>query len=110
MTIPQRLIKLDHGFGRGVNLMKERAMSIHVEIPEPLAEKVARAAQSQGKSAETVVLEAVASQLDPLGRLNAALAPIRTAFQASGLTEDEAVELFEAEKHALRRERAATEK
>ena len=77
MTIPHSLIKLDHGFGRGVNLTEEHAMSIHVEIPEPLAEKVARAAKSQGKSAETVVLEAVASQLDPLGRLNAALAPIR---------------------------------
>lgn len=110
MSIPPDQLKLDHGFGRGVNLTKEHVMSIHVEIPEPLAEKVARAAKSQGKSAEAVVLEAVASQLDPLGRLNAALAPIRTAFQESGLTEDEAVELFEAEKHALRRERAAVEK
>lgn len=85
-------------------------MSIHVEIPEPLAEKVARAAESQGKSAETVVLEAVASQLDPLARLNAALAPIRQAFLESGISEDEAVEDFEREKHALRRERAAVEK
>lgn len=85
-------------------------MSMHIEIPEPLAERVARAARSQGKSAETVVLEAVASQLDPLGRLNAALAPIRAAFRESGLTEDEAVELFEAEKHAMRREQAATER
>lgn len=85
-------------------------MSIHVEFPESLAEKVARAAKSQGKSAETVVLEAVASQLDPLGRLNAALAPIRAAFQESGLSEDGAVELFEAEKRAMRRERAAAEK
>ncbi len=110
MSIPPQKLKLDHGSGRGVDLEQEHAMSIHVEIPEPLAEKVARAAKSQGKSAETVVLEAVASQLDPLGRLNAALAPIRTAFQESGLTEDEAVELFEAEKHALRRERAAAEK
>lgn len=107
MTIPHSLIKLDHGFGRGVNLTEEHAMSIHVEIPEPLAEKVARAAKSQGKSAEAVVLEAVASQLDPLGRLNAALAPIRAAFQESGMTEDEAVEYFEQIKHERRRERRA---
>ncbi len=85
-------------------------MSIHIEIPEPLAEKVTRAAKSQGKSPEDVVLAAVATQLDPLGRLNAALAPIRKAFQESGLTEDEAVEDFEREKHAMRRERAAAEK
>ena len=85
-------------------------MSIHVEIPEPLAEKVTRATKSQGTSPEAVVLAAVASQLDPLARLNAALAPIRKAFQESGFTEDEAVEDFEREKHALRRERAAAEK
>jgi hypothetical protein len=68
---------------------------------------VARVAKSQGKSPEAVVLEAVANQLDPMARLNVALAPIRKAFQESGLSEDEAVELFEAEKHAMRRERAA---
>jgi len=110
MSIPHNQEKLDHGGGRGVHLNEEHTMSIHIEIPEPLAEKVARAAKSQGKSAETVVLEAVASQLDPLARLNAALAPIREAFLASGLTEDEAVEDFEREKHAMRRERAAVEK
>ena len=85
-------------------------MSIHIEIPEPLAEKVAQAARSQGKSPTDVVLDAVATKLDPLARLDEVLAPIREAFQASGLTEDEAVELFEAEKHAMRRERAAAGK
>jgi hypothetical protein len=110
MSIPPTPQKLDHGYGRGVHLTEEHSMSIHVEIPEPLAEKVAQAAKSQGKSPAAVVLEAVAIQLDPLGRLNAALAPIREAFKKSGLTEDEAVELFEAEKHAMRRERAAVGK
>lgn len=85
-------------------------MSIHIEIPDPLAEKVALAATSQGKSPQAVVLEAIVNHLDPLSRLNAALAPIREAFKQSGLSEDEAVELFETEKHALRRERAATKK
>lgn len=85
-------------------------MTLHVEIPAPLAEKVARAAKSQGTSPEAVVLAAVASQLDPLARLNAALAPVREAFRASGITEDEAVADFEREKHAMRRERAAVKK
>jgi hypothetical protein len=84
-------------------------MSLNVEIPEPLAAKLARTAASEGKSAEKVVLEAVARHVDPLSQLNAALAPVRVAFQESGLTEDEAVELFEAEKHAMRRERATAE-
>ena len=110
MSTPPKQLKLDHGSGRGVDLEQEHAMSIHVEIPEPLAEKVTQAAKSQGKSPAAVVLEAVATQLDPLGRLNAALAPIRAAFQESGLSEDDAVELFEAEKHAMRRERAASGK
>jgi hypothetical protein len=85
-------------------------MSLHLVIPDPLAAKVAQAAKLQGKSPEDIVLEAIAKRLDPLGRLNEALAPIREAFQASGLSEDEAVELFEAEKHAMRRERDAAEK
>ncbi len=34
-----------------------------------------------------------------------ALAPVRAAFESSELSEDEAVEIFEAEKHMLRRER-----
>ncbi len=84
-------------------------MTIHVDIPEPLAGKVAKAAQAEGKTPEDVILEAVARRVDPLTRLNTALAPIRAAFQESGLSEDEAVELFEAEKHAMRRERAAAE-
>jgi hypothetical protein len=79
-------------------------MTIHVDIPEPLAEKIARAAKAQSKSPEAVVLESVAQQLDPLSRLNTAVAPIRQAFAESGLTEDEAVDLFEAEKHLLRAE------
>ncbi|MCI0335603.1 MAG: DUF104 domain-containing protein [Planctomycetes bacterium] len=34
-----------------------------------------------------------------------ALAPVRAAFASLELSEDEAVEIFEAEKHMLRRER-----
>ena len=45
-------------------------MTIHVEIPEPLAGKVEQAAKQQGKSAQDVVLDAVAKKVDPFARLS----------------------------------------
>ena len=110
MIIPNSLIKLDHGFGRGVDWKQESPMSIHVEIPEPLAEKVAQAAMSQGKSPEAVVLEAVVDKFDPFAKLNVLLTPVYERMKELGITEDEAVEIFEAEKHAMRREQAAAGK
>jgi hypothetical protein len=98
-------VKLDGARKTIVQLGKEISMTIHVAIPDPLAAKVARAAKTQGKSPEDVVLEAVAERVDPLSRLNLLLTPVRQAFEESRLTEDEAVDLFEAEKHAMRAER-----
>lgn len=85
-------------------------MSIHIEIPDPLAEKVTQAAKSQGKSPEDVVLEAVATKLNPLARLDELMAPVRERMKELGITEDEAVEDFEREKHAMRKERQAAGK
>lgn len=85
-------------------------MTIHVEIPEPLAGKVAEAAKSQGKTPEDVVLDAIAKKLDPFARLDELMAPVYDRMQALGISEDEAVEDFEAEKHALRKERQAAGK
>lgn len=82
-------------------------MTIHVEIPEPLADRVARAAKTQGKTPEDVVLEAVEKRLDPMAQLDVLLAPVRARLQELGETEDDAVEYFEEVKHALRRERRA---
>ena len=82
-------------------------MSIQIEIPEPLAEKVARAAKSQGKSSQDIVLEAVADKLNPLTRLHELMAPVYERMKELGISEDEAVEDFDAEKHALRKERRA---
>lgn len=84
-------------------------MTLSVTIPEELAEALIRSAQAAGKTPEEVAVSAIRRNLLATAKLNAALAPIREAFQESGLTEDEAVELFEAEKHALRRERAAAD-
>ncbi|HEY4234973.1 MAG TPA: hypothetical protein VGM76_16190 [Lacipirellulaceae bacterium] len=85
-------------------------MSLHVEIPDPLAEKVAQAAKSQGKSSQDIVLEAVTSTLDPFARLNELMAPVYERMKELGISEDEAVEDFETEKHAMRRERQAAGK
>lgn len=88
----------------------EFKMTMHVEIPEPLASKVAEVAKSQGTSPEELVLEAVAKRVDPFARLHELMTPVYDRMKELGITEDEAVEDFEAEKHALRRERRAAGK
>jgi hypothetical protein len=85
-------------------------MSIQVEIPEPLADKVAQAAKSQGKSPADVVLEAVAREFDAFTRLNELMAPTYKAMAERGETEDDAVEFFEEVKHDLRRKSQAAGK
>jgi hypothetical protein len=80
-------------------------MTIHLTIPEPLAGQLAAAATASASTPERIALAAIERQLDEERRLEESLAPIRAAFKASGMTEDEAVELFEAEKHAMRSER-----
>lgn len=85
-------------------------MTIHIEIPEPLAAKVAQAAKKQGKSPEDVVLDAVAKRLDPFAHLHGLMTPVYERMEQQGISEDEAVEDFEREKHALRSERQAAGK
>lgn len=85
-------------------------MSIHIEIPEPLAEKVTQAAKFQGRSPEDIVLEAVAKRFDPFARLDELMAPVRERIKELGETEDDVVEYFEQVKHELRRERRAAGK
>lgn len=82
-------------------------MSIHVEIPDPLAAQVAVFARSKGKTPEDVVLDAVARQVDPLAHLREAMAPVYRRMEELRITEDEAVEDFDELKHQLRRERRA---
>jgi len=84
-------------------------MTLSVTIPDELAAELARTAQAAGKTPEEVAVSAIRRNLQAAAKVNEAIAPIREAFQGSGLSEDEAVELFEAEKHAMRRERSALE-
>ena len=85
-------------------------MSIHLVIPDPLATKVAQAAELQGKSPEDIVLEAIAKRLDPFARFDEVMAPVRARMKEQGITEDGAVDEFEREKHAMRQERLAAGK
>ncbi|QEG36089.1 hypothetical protein [Bythopirellula goksoeyrii] len=80
-------------------------MTIHVEIPDPLAAKVTEAARTQGTSPAEIVLEAVTRTLDPLADLRELMAPVYPRMEKLGITEDEAVEDFERIKHELRYER-----
>lgn len=85
-------------------------MSLHVVIPDPLATTLQERAAQVGVSAEEVALAAIQREFAPSMTLEQLLAPIREAYQESGLTEDESLDFLEAEKHALRRERRAAHK
>ncbi|TWT73637.1 hypothetical protein Pla123a_35250 [Posidoniimonas polymericola] len=81
-------------------------MTLH--IPDDLAKQLADQASAAGVDYEAFVvsqLRASVSQAKASQQadLNEVLSPVREAFEQSGMTEDEAVELFEQEKHAMRR-------
>ena len=78
-------------------------MGLHVHLPDDLADQVTARASAVGTDPEQFVVGVVRSTLAQRRRLDELLAPIHEAFEASGMTEDEAIELFEAEKHAMRR-------
>lgn len=78
-------------------------MTLHLDLPDDLAKDLAEQAQQTGCAPEQVAITAIRKSLLADKRLAEVLAPVREAFQQSGMTEDEAVELFEAEKHAMRR-------
>ena len=73
-------------------------MALTVTIPDELADELTRTAEAAGKTAQEIAVSAIRRNLLASAKLSEALAPIRDAFHESGLTEDEAVELFEAEK------------
>jgi hypothetical protein len=78
---------------------------MQVEIPDELAQQLIASAKATGVDPTEVVVAAVRRELAATHSIDETLRPVRDAFKESKLTEDEAVDLFEAEKHALRRER-----
>jgi hypothetical protein len=82
-------------------------MSILLEIPDCLAGELQRVAKSRGRSAEEVALAAIQRELAAGPTLEELLAPVRKAYEDSGMSEDESFDFLEAEKHAMRAERRA---
>jgi hypothetical protein len=72
-----------------------------IKLEDGVAEAVRRRAAERGTAAEDVVAQTVSERF----HLDEVLRPVREAFEASGMTEDEAAELFEAEREAMHRER-----
>ena len=85
-------------------------MSMIVTIPDDLAARLAAFALTASATPEQVALAAIRRDLTAQERLDESLAPIRAAFEASGMTEDEAGELFDAERRAWREEQRAAGK
>jgi hypothetical protein len=78
-------------------------MSLQVDIPDEIARKLAeRVAQTGAKPAEYVI-HAVERTLAEAERLDQVVGPVRQAYEASGLSDEELGDLLEAEKHAHRR-------
>ena len=75
--------------------------SLTITLDDELLEEVRRQAKQRGTAAEEVAAEAVRQRYD-LDRL---LRPVREAFEASGMTEEAAGDLFDAEREAMYRER-----
>jgi hypothetical protein len=78
-------------------------MSMRVEIPDDLAKLLLERADATGTAADEIVLGAIRRSLELEVYREESVASVRKAFADSDMTEDEAVELFEAEKHAMRR-------
>ena len=76
-----------------------------VHIPDDLAEQLRKKAAASGSDASQLAVLAIRRTLSSDQRLEALLRPAREAFRVSGMTEDDAVELFEAEKHMMRVQR-----
>lgn len=79
-------------------------MTMQVQIPDELAKLLQEKAAAAGSLPEELALAAIRLQIAANAERDQILAPVREAFTASGMTEDEAIELFEEEKHAMRRE------
>jgi len=73
---------------------------MHLDLPDDIAADLSRAAAQAGSDPQQFAIGAIRDTLERRRRAAEALQPVRDAFAASGLTEDEA---FEAEKHAMRR-------
>ena len=81
-------------------------MDLH--IPDDLAAELHKKAAASGSDPAELAVLAIRRTISSDRRLEELLQPTREAFRGSGMTEDQAVDLFEAEKHAIRQERSSS--
>ncbi len=77
-------------------------MSLQVDIPDEIARKLAERVAQTGANPAEFVIHAVERTLAEAERLDQ-VGPVRQAYEASGLSDEELGDLLEAEKHAHRR-------
>ncbi|MEX0777357.1 MAG: hypothetical protein WD042_16760 [Phycisphaeraceae bacterium] len=80
-----------------------KGIGLTLNIPDDVVRRLRVEAEAAGTAPAQVALDAIRQRLGMKGH-DDLLAPVREAFATSGMTEDEAVDLFESEKHALRRQ------
>lgn len=73
-------------------------------VPDKLAKELQECARSSGLDVDQLAMAAIQEKIRGITALDELLKPIREAFVASGLSEEQALEIFESEKHAHRRE------
>jgi len=79
-------------------------ITLHAETEARLRERARQAGQDPSSYAAQLLHEAVRKP-----SLDEILAPVRQAFEASGMTEEELSDLLEREKHAMRAEKRLSE-
>lgn len=83
-------------------------MTLSVTLSDKVAEHLASLAKATSRTPEQVAADMIERNL-AWQCAEESLAPVRAAFEASGMTEDELSDLIDAEIHAMRRERRAAE-
>jgi predicted transcriptional regulator len=82
-------------------------MTLTLQIPDDLAQQLQKQAESLGSAPELLAVAAIRRQMQAEEQLDRVLTPVREAFEASGMTEDELSDLLEQAKHEMRAERRA---
>jgi len=77
------------------------ASALTISLPPQVLSQLQHRAEAEGINVETLAERALCREAArPL--LDEILKPVRDAFSASGMTDDELAELLEVEKHAMR--------
>ncbi|MBK8269181.1 MAG: hypothetical protein IPK83_13090 [Planctomycetes bacterium] len=83
-------------------------MTLQITLNSEAEERLRRRAQANGEDVAVCAAQLIQEALrEP--SLDEVLAPVRKAFEESGMTEDELSDLLEREKHAMRAERRQKE-